>query len=201
MKRQFVLPGAVACILLLAGGEAVAGRLLTAMGDDGGDGGAYVNLIVREVKVTPVRAHVGDKIRIDAAIENVGEGRGTTEVKVYAGKKQIAGRFLSWGESDYRTYRESFVWDTKGVAPGEYRIRAELFLWEDASPFDNELAVKEPVTLLPAGAAFPAGQAGGGEAVEADPRWRPDRPSPGSGSRNSPASSGIVRETAGGRIQ
>ena len=200
MKRMTVALGTAACILLLAGGEAVAGRLLTAMGDDGG-GGAYINLIVRQVKVTPVRAHVGDKVRIDAVIENVGDGRGTTEVKVYAGKKRIAGRFLNWGEPDYRTYRESFVWDTKGVAPGEYRIRAEVFLWEDASPFDNELAVKEPVTLLPAGAPFPAGQSGGGEAVESDPRWRPDRPFLESGSGNSPASSGIVRETASGRRQ
>ena len=201
MKRMTVLLGAAACILLLAGGDAGAGGRLTAMGDDGGGGGTYINLIVREVKVTPVRANVGDKIRIDAVIENVGEGRGTTEAKVFANRKQVAGKLFSWGESENRIYRESFLWDTKGVAPGEYRIRAEVFLWEDASPFDNDLAVKEPVTLLPAGTAFPAGQPGGGEAIAVDPRWRPERPPLGSGSRNSAAASRIVREMESGRGQ
>lgn len=174
MKRMTVFLGVAACILLLAGGDAGAGRLLTAMGDDGEGGGTCIDLIVREVKVTPVRAHVGDKIRIDAVIENVGDGRETTEAKVFANRKQVAGKLFSWGESEDRIYRESFLWDTKGVAPGESRIRAEDFLWEDASPFANDLAIKEPVNLLPAGTAFPAGQPGG-EAIAVDPRWRADR--------------------------
>jgi len=200
MKRMTVALGTAACICLLAGGEAVAGRLLTAMGDDGG-GGIAINLIVRQVKVSPVRAHVGDKIRVDAVIENRGEGAGTIAARVYANGKSVVSRLFTYDPLDGPSaiYRESFVWDTAGAAPGEYRIRAEVFDWNDSSPFDNDLAVKEPVTLLPAGAAFPAGQSGGGEAVAVDPRWRPDRPSPESGSRNSPASSRIVRETASGR--
>lgn len=155
------------------------------MGNVGGSGG-YVNLIVREVRVTPVRAHVGDTIRVDAVIENVGDGRGTTSARVYAGTKPVASRLFTYGEAGEgeRVYRETFFWDTKGAAAGEYRIRAEVFLWEDAAPFDNELAVADPVTLLATGAAFPAGQAGGGEAVAVDPRWHPERQSPGPGSGN-----------------
>lgn len=202
MKRLAVFSGVAACLLLIAGGEARAGRLLTAMGEDGG-GGVSINLIVREVKVSPVWAHVGDKIRIDAVIENRGEGAGTITARVYANGKSVASRLFTYDPADGpgALYRESFIWDTKDVAPGQYRIRAEAFDWNDSSPFDNDLAVKEPVTLLPAGTAFPAGQPGGGEAVAADPRWRPERPPPGSGSRNSPGSSGIVGKTASGRRQ
>jgi len=180
MKRMTALLGAAACMLLLAGREARAGRFLSAMGDDGG-GGVAVNLIVREVKVSPVWAHVGDKIRIDAVIENHGEGAGTITARVYANRKSVVSRLFTYDPADGPSalYRESFVWDTTAVAPGEYRIRAEVFDWSDSSPFDNELAVKTPVTLLPAGAAFPAGQQGGGEAIAVDPRWRPDRGSAG----------------------
>src|SRR5512143_4142205 len=126
MKRLTALLGSAACILLLAGGEAGAGRRLTAMGDDGG-GGIAVNLIVRQVKVSPVRAHVGDKIRIDAVIENHGEGAGTIAARVYANGKSVVSRLFTYDPLDGPSalYRESFVWDTTGVAPGQYRIRAE----------------------------------------------------------------------------
>lgn len=186
MRRMTVLLGAAACILLLAGGDAGAGRSLTAMRNGDGKGGAYVNLIVREVRVTPVRAHVGDKIRIDAVIENVGEGRGTTQVKAYANRKLVVSELFGWGESEDRIYRKSFLWDTKGVAPGEYRIRVEVFLWEDASPFDNDLAVKEPVTLLAAGMQFPAGETAGGTAVAVDSRWKTDRSAAGKEKQREP---------------
>lgn len=202
MKRMAVLLGSAASILLLAGAEARAGRLLVTMGDDGG-GGVAVNLIVRQVKVSPIRARVGDKIRVDAVIENRGEGAGTITARVSANGKPVVSRLFTYDPMDGPSalYRESFVWDTTGVAPGEYGIRMEAFDWNDSSPFDNDLAVKEPVTLLPAGAAFPAGQSGGGEAIAVDPRWRPDRPSDGLGSRNRPAASRIVRETESGRIR
>lgn len=202
MKRMTVLLGAAACIVLIAGGEARAGRLLAGMGNDGGNG-VNINLIVREVKVTPVRAHVGDAIRVDAVIESRGEGYGTITARVYANAKPVARRLFTYDtlHGPSALYRESFVWDTTGAAPGEYRIRAEAFDWNDSSPFDNSLDVTQPVTLLPAGSAFPAGQPGGGEAVAVDPRWHPVRPSVGSGSRNSTGPSGIVGKTAGGRMQ
>lgn len=200
MKRANLFLGAAALLVLQAAGEARAGRLLVAMGDDGG-GGVAINLIVRQVKVSPVRAHVGDKIRVDAVIENRGEGAGTITARVYANGKSVVNRLFTYDPADGPSalHRESFVWDTTGVAPGQYAIRAEAFDWNDSSPFDNDLAVKEPVTLLSAGAAFPTGQPAGGEAVAVDPRWRPAPP--GSGSWNSPATSGIVRETASRRGQ
>ncbi len=175
MKRATVIPGAAVCALLLAGGVARAGHLLLSMKDDGGNG-TFVNLIVREVKVTPVRAHVGDVIRIDAVIQNQGEGAGTIPLRVYANGKSVASRLFSYDTmvGPNPVYRESFAWDTRGAKPGEYRITVDAFDWDDASPFDNSLDVKEPVTLLPAGAAFPAGRPGGGTAVAVDPRWRPE---------------------------
>ncbi len=177
MKRLSTCLAAAACLLVLAGGEARAGGML-AMGDEGG-GGIWIDLIVRKVTVTPVRAHVGDPIRVDAVVENHGEGKGTITMRLYANGKQVASRLLTYDIMDgpRALYRESFVWDTTGAKPGEYRIRAEAFDWNDSSPFDNYLDVKEPVTLVPAGAAFAHGEAGGGEAVAVDPRWAPARAS------------------------
>ncbi len=203
MKRVAVsvIVGAVA--FLVAGGAATAGPLLLASEDGNGGNGIYINIIVREVKVTPAVAHVGDPIRVEAVIESRGEGYGTIPVRVYANGKTVASHLFTYDTFHGPTplYRESFVWNTKGARPGEYRIRAEAFEWMDASPFDNYLDVKEPITLLPAGAPMPAGMTNGGEAVEVDPRWQPRRAAPGLGSGNSPAPSGIERETASGRPQ
>ncbi len=198
MKRTTLFLAAAAGFALLAGGEAQAGRAVLAMfGGDGSHGD--VNLIVRQVKVTPVRAHVGDLIRIEAIVEDHGEGRGTDVIRVYANGKQVAHRLFTFDDmaGPNALYRESFVWHTAGVAPGEYRIRAEVFDWNDSSPFDNDMTVKEPVTLVPAGAAFPAGRPAGGEAVAVDSRWHPD---PGR-AWNPPGGPGIEGETAGGRTR
>ncbi len=201
MKRMAVCAGSAALVLLLAGGAVGAGPLRLAASNDGGNG-LYVNLIVREVRVTPVVAHVGDPVRIEAVIESRGEGYGTIPVRVYANGKSVASRLFTYDtlHGPSPLYRESFVWDTRGARPGEYRIRAEAFEWVDASPFDNSLDVKEPVTLLPAGAAFPPGVRGGGEAVAVDPRWHP-RPAGEGGSGNSSAPSVIEGKTASGRPQ
>ncbi len=200
MKRSLACLGAAAFLLLLAAGASRAGRAFASM--PGGDGAGDVNLIVRRVKVTPVRAHVGDPIRIDAVVEDHGEGRGTIVMRVYANGKQVAHRLFTYDDMDgpNALYRESFVWHTAGVRPGAYRIRAEVFDWRDSSPFDNEMTVKEPVTLIPAGEAFPSGQAEGGEALAVDPRWHPDPWwSNDAGARNSSGARGIERETASGR--
>jgi hypothetical protein len=69
----------------------------------------------------------------------------------------------------------SFDWDTRKVPPGEYRIGAQAFVFEDTSPFDNRLDVTQPVLLVPAGAAFPGGEAAGGSATETDPRFDKSR--------------------------
>lgn len=201
MKRLSVCLGAAAFLVLLAGGGARAAGMLAAM--SGGEGShGDINLIVRQVKVTPVRAHVGDPVRVDAVVENRGDGRGTVMMRVYANGRPVAHRMLTYDSMDGPSalYRESFVWNTAGVKPGEYRIRAEAFEWNDSSPFDNDLDVKVPVTLLPAGAAFPPGVQGGGEAVAVDPRWRP-QPAVEGRSGNSSAPSVIEGKTASGRPQ
>jgi len=145
------------------------------MGGNGGDGGPYVNLIVREVRVTPARAHAGDPVRIEMTIEHQGEGYGTTTAEVRANGKVVANSLFTYGfgGGPGEIYRKTFLWDTRGVSPGEYRIRGEVFLWHDASEFDNFLDVAEPLVLLTPGQALPAGSAEGATAVGVDPRWAP----------------------------
>ena len=165
------------CVLCLLGWAAPVpseGGFLK-IADMGGDGGPYVNLIVREVRVTPARAHAGDPVRIEMTIEHQGEGSGTITAEVRANGKVVADRLFTYGfgnEPGY-LYRESFLWDTKGVPPGEYRIRGEVFLWHDAAEFDNFLDLAEPLVLSAPGQPLPVGMELGGSAVSVDPRWSP----------------------------
>jgi len=134
----------------------------------GDDNGPYVNLIVREVRVTPVVAHVGDTIRFEMVLENRGDPvNRTISIDILANGKEVAGQLFTFGWSNEpgKIYRETFEWNTKGVRPGEYRIRGDAFVWDDDSPFDNFLDVKDPLVLLPVGAAMPAGMENGGSAV------------------------------------
>lgn len=172
------------CILLALGAQARGGGFLRGVSDGSPGGqGAYVNLIVREVRVTPIRAHVGNVIRIDLAVEAQGDSYyDTTSVEVRANGKVVADKLFTYGfgGTSGKIYRESLTWDTRGARPGEYRIRGEAFLFYDASEFDNFLDVKQPLVLLPAGEAFPAGAEPGGTAVAVDPRWAPGRAGDGS---------------------
>lgn len=141
--------------------------------EDGGDGGDMnIDLAVWQVKVAPVRAHVGDVIHVDVLIENKAEGMRTTPAELLVNGKTVAKQLFTWGMSPgQRLYRLSFVWDTRGIAPGEYRIGAQAFVWEDSSPFDNRLDVAQPVVIAPAGGEFPDGGTAGGSATETDPRF------------------------------
>lgn len=161
------LRGGIPAFLALALGLAAA-ETASAWGQET-DGGAYINLIVREVRVAPVSARVGDPVRIEVVVENRGEGSDTVPLRVYAGKREVASKLYTygWSEGD-RVTRESFTWDTRGADPGSYRIRAEISVWTDASEFDNELALEEPVVLVP-----PVQEPRGGTAFTRDPRWRP----------------------------
>lgn len=136
--------------------EARAGagfRHLLARDQGDGDGGIHIDLRMNEIRATPIRAHVGDVIRIDLVIENRGEGYETVSLDVLANKRWVAGKLFTYGGgTENRLYRETLYWDTRGVQPGEYRIRAELVLPYDASPFDTFIDLKQPVVLLPAGA-------------------------------------------------
>ena len=52
------------------------------------------------------------------------------------------------------------------------RIKADFFFFEDSSPFDNDMTVKQPLILVPAGGPFPGGQPAGGTATEGDPQTK-----------------------------
>ena len=134
-----------------------------------GPGDMNINLAVRQLTVTPVRAYIGDKIHVEVQIENKAEGSNTTTADLYANGKLIGREFFTWGWSPgERLYRLSFDWDTRSVSPGEYKIRAEAFVRPDSSPFDNDLEMKQPVILVSPGAAFPGGETAGGSATETD---------------------------------
>jgi len=173
-KMVFV-PLLLAVLLPVPERADAGGRILRASSDPGG-GGPYINLIVREVRVTPIVAHVGDVIRIEMVVENRGDNANdTVPAEIRANGKVVARKLFTYGFRDVPGFvsRETFLWNTGGYSPGDYRIRGEVFLWYDASEFDNFLNVTEPLVLLPAGDPLPQGRDDGGTAVTADPRWRP----------------------------
>jgi hypothetical protein len=177
-RRMLWLAIGVLVTIAVPGGAVFGGTaepiLLADM--DGGGGGVNIDLAVRQVSVTPVRAHVGDVIHVDVVIENKAEGSRTTPADLLVNGKVVASQLFTWGWSPgERLYRLSFDWDTRKVPPGEYRIGAQAFVWEDTSSFDNRLDVTQPVLIVPAGSAFPGGEAAGGTATETDPRFDKSR--------------------------
>jgi hypothetical protein len=161
------------CGLLLLGSGAQAGFLFASASSPGG-AGTGLNLIVREVKVTPAKASVGEVIRVEMIVENQGgEGTETVTARVYASGKPVADKLFHYDITGGTLYHETLFWNTKGAAPGEYIIRGEIFVWGDTSPFDNHLDVKQPVVLVPAGTPLLEGERAGGTAIARDPRYRP----------------------------
>ena len=170
---------AVLAAVTVPGGAVSAGTaetVLLASEDGGGGGDMNIDLAVRQVTVAPVRAHAGDVVHVDVVIENKAEGMRTTSAELLVNGKAVASQFFTWGMSaGERLYRLSFDWETRGISPGEYRIGAQAFVWEDSSPFDNRLDVTQPVVVAPAGGGFPGGEAAGGSATETDPRFGKSR--------------------------
>lgn len=172
LKRILWLAVAVLVSAAVPGG-AVSGASTVLLADhDRGDGNVNVDLAVRQVTVTPVRAHVGDGIHVEVVIESKGEGSRTTNAELLVDGKVVARQLFTWGVSPgERLHRLTFEWDTRGIPPGEYRIGAQAFVWEDTSPFDNRLDVAQPVVVAPVGGEFPEGKAAGGSVTETDPRF------------------------------
>lgn len=170
MKRamSLILGMILACALSPLAARASGGRLAM---DEGGGGGMDVNLIVREIRATPSRVHPGEPVRIEMVVENHAEGAGTVWARVTANGREVDGHFYTygWGGEGGRVTKESFTWDTKGIAPGEYRIKGEVYAPEDTSPSDNAMAIPEPVVVLPPDAA----ESSGGSVVARDPRYHP----------------------------
>lgn len=149
--------------------------LLGSMGDDAG---AHVDVILLKVAVTPARAHVGDVVAIEMVWQYWGDLVNNYYDTTFA-EVSANGRVIARKPFDYRfgavlgdVYRETFLWDTKDAAPGTYRIRGEVPLRLDATPYDNYLVVRESLVLLPAGEPFPSGQESGGSAVAENPAWK-----------------------------
>jgi hypothetical protein len=157
------------------------------------DGGIYLNLAVRELKVAPIYARVGDVIRIEMVVEDVGDlVPGTTDAEIHANGTIVARKPIAYGHGGEggRIRREIFLWDTRGYPPGEYRMKGEVFVWQDASPFDNSLDVGQPLFLLPEGAALPPGAKEGGVALARDPRYKPAARPPREGDRSTEGTAG-----------
>jgi hypothetical protein len=151
---------------------------LPGYGDSDKNGGSQpVDLVLRKVTVTPVRAHVGDVVRVEMEWDYWGdifaENRYDTNMAaVRANGKVVASKTYTadfGGLSPGDTCRETFLWNTTGMAPGEYRIRGEVPVIQDKTHYDNYLDVKEPLLLVPAGVSFPDGKERGGEAVAESP--------------------------------
>jgi len=161
--------------LLLVARPAESNKLLVLAG--GGAEGAHVDIFVKEVKVSPIRAHVGDVIRIDMRWVYWGDLQNrhyeTTNAEIKANGKVVASSpfVYDYGAKLGDEYDHTWFWNTRGFPPGEYRIRGEVFLWQDATPYDNFLVVKDPVILLAPGAKFPEGQEAGGTGVARNPSF------------------------------
>jgi hypothetical protein len=140
--------------------------------------GSHVDLVMRKITVSPTRAHVGDTIRIDMVLEYRGDMISnyyeTTDAEVSANGKVVAKKpyVYNFGQQLGDTNRETLLWDTKGMAPGTYRIRGAVPLRLDATPYDNFLDVTEGLVLYPPGISIPEGE--GGAAV-AENRFLRDR--------------------------
>jgi hypothetical protein len=151
--------------------------MLFASGGEGGGDGANVDISVREVKISPVRARVGDIIRIDMRWMYWGDISNreyqTTKAEIRANGMVVGSVpfVYDYGASLGDEYVHTWFWDTRGIPPGEYRIRGEVFLWQDVTPYDNFLVVNEPVFLLAPGAKFPEGREAGGAGVARNPSF------------------------------
>src|SRR3989304_8632334 len=123
--------------LLLFAPQAGPGMLHGSVGDNGG---AHVDLVVRKVTVTPAREHVGDTVRIEMEWEYWGDiinnYYDTTFAEVQANGKPVAKKpfVYNFGARPGDVYRETFLWDTKGTAPGEHRIGGGGPLGPGAAP-------------------------------------------------------------------
>jgi hypothetical protein len=173
MNRRILASGYLAVpvfLVLLLAGEKDVSMAESSQGD-----GAHVDLVVRKVTVTPARAHVGDTLRIDMVWEYWGDMISnyydTTTAEVLANGRVVAGKpfVYNFGAQMGDEYRETFLWDTKGMAPGTYRIRGQVPLRLDATPYDNFLVVKEPIVLVPPGERFPPGKEAAGSAEGKNP--------------------------------
>ena len=143
-----------------------------AQGGPGGD----LNLVVQQVSFSPARARVGDPIQFVVTVQNLGEQGDTIQARILANDKEVAGTWFTWDGMQSNPVTQSFVWDTAGSVPGEYRIKADFSDLNSNNPFGGYMTVDQPLILVPAGAPFPDGQPAGGTATQTAPGFRKSRP-------------------------
>jgi PKD repeat protein len=119
---------------------------------------AITNVVASETEVT-----VGQTISITVTLENVGiESTDCSVTVLYAteevGTKQVTD--LGVGDSDTLT----FDWNTNGVAPGTYQIRA-IASAEGDGDLSNNTFIDGTITLLEAAGSFPTALVIGGVVV------------------------------------
>lgn len=175
-EASILVAAAVLSVLFLPFSEeaGAAGRGLIRLAEmENGNGGTAINLTVQRLTVRPVRAQVGDVIDVEVWIDNREDGSETTWAKLYANGKEVAHEPFRWGSPGAdRTYKLNMQWDTRGMAPGSYKVKVEAFVFQDTDPFDNEMTLGQPVVLVGPGGKFPGGEAAGGSATETDPRYK-----------------------------
>ena len=167
MKRIMAIPVFLALFVLCLVSGAEQAR---SMGDV-----PNLDIGVQQVSFTPARAHVGDTIQITVRVANLGDSDAnkTIPVRILANGKGVADQLFSFGFDRGTThYTVQFQWNTRDASPGEYGIKADFSFFDDSSPFNNYMTVKQPLILVPAGASFPDGQPAGGTATETDPQVR-----------------------------
>jgi hypothetical protein len=155
--------------LLMVARDAESNRRLVLA--SGGGEGAHADIFVKEVKVSPLRAHVGDVIRFDMRWVYWGEMNNryyeTTKAEILANGKVVASIpfVYNYSASLGDEYDHTWFWDTRGFPPGEYRIKGVVFLWLDATPYDNFLVVKDQSAGARGGVSQGAGSGrnGGGQ--------------------------------------
>jgi len=152
--------------------NAAGGRMIRLADMDGDGGDMTIDLAVVQITVSPIRAHVGDIIHFEMVVDNRFDGKGTTPGEIYANGKQVGYQMFTWGWGGNGLHHLNIDWNTKGAKPGEYRIKGQAFVYEDSSPFNNELKVAQPVILVAPGGEFPGGQKAGGSYTETDPTWQ-----------------------------
>ncbi len=108
--------------LLLVARHAEANRLL--LSDAGEGDSAYADIFVKEVKVSPVRAYVGDVIRIDMRWmywgDIINRNYETTNAEIKANGKVVGSIpfVYNYGASLGDEYAHTWYWDTRGSLPG-----------------------------------------------------------------------------------
>jgi uncharacterized membrane protein len=114
----------------------------------------FHDLAVTAVSPAKSKVSVGEQVTINVTVRNDGTFDETRDVKVtYVGstfqEKEIDTKPISLLIGESKNF--SFTWNTAGVAPGDYSVKAEAILPGDATPMNNGGSASVVVEALPPG--------------------------------------------------